>query len=276
MHDAEGKHRLEEVIEFGERLIATGDLDPVYVALYAAKLPTDQLYRLLLAYFCFYHLGAAAFISEGSGLEFWRWMRTAAENRIAPPAPGFERWPRGAERRHFRGPKCVAAVQWFRDKAPSDPEFFMRNFCGGRKWALNEVMERVEAWPLFGPWISFKAADVLERVLDVSVRFPEDLTLLYAEPRKTLDMLELPAEAANIRLLNHFSKIKAPPDQGRWCNIQEVETICCKVKSHWNGHYWVGKDIHEIKVGLRGWGATADKLGLGLPAEIKRDEGLFA
>lgn len=36
-------------------------------------------------------------------------------------------------------------------------------------------------------------------------------------------------------------------------NIQEVETVLCKWKSHMNGHYPLWNDIREINGGLEPW-----------------------
>ena len=81
-----------DIRDFGDALIETQDLDPIYSAITGARLPKPQLYRLLLAYWCFYHLGAASWISEWEGKQFWDWMRSAAENKTATPLDG--RWLR--------------------------------------------------------------------------------------------------------------------------------------------------------------------------------------
>ena len=277
---ASQKHSLDEVISFGEQLLKTGDLDPVYIALWGAKLPQDQLKRLLIAYFCFYSLGAAAWLSEWDRFEYWDWMLRAAENDSSLGAELFKlpsvRWPRGAERRHFRGLKCVEAVKQLRDRlSPMHPDWLIGELIKGNvlRLPLDEVMERVQKWPLFGPWIAFKAADMLERLLNVSVVFPEDLAILYKEPRAALDLLTTPAQEANQILIKHFAKFKAPPSFNRDCGVAETETILCKWKSFLGGHYWVGKDIKEVRHGLVGWGETADKLLRHMPAEV--GEGLF-
>jgi hypothetical protein len=240
--------------------------------------------RLLLAYFCFYHLGVAAYISELEGNTFWEVMEIAARNKLCDPDeidPDLPegKWPRGAERRHFRGDKCVEAVKQIRefskDKPGSGAEHVISLWTElGHVVTLEGFMKSVQVLPLFGPWISFKAADVLERVMSVPIDFPNDLTLFYKEPRAALDMLNISAEEANRQLLAHYSKIAAPPRwKARNCNIQEVETVCCKWKSMINGHYWVGKDIHELRRALKGWGKTADKLLRATPKEVEM--GLF-
>jgi hypothetical protein len=277
------KHTLQEVMRFGAQLIGTEDLDPVYCALYRAKLPKKQLYRLLLAYFCFYHLGVSARISEEEGDAFWDVMEIAARNRVCSHLPAeFTRWPRGSERRHFRGDKCVEAVRKVRKNSEGKNElgvgpvpehtiglFFemaqMVDFVG--------FMKVVQVFPMMGPWVAFKVADIMERVLGASIEFPNDLALLYKEPRAALDMLDVPAEEASQRLLGYFSHYAAPPSYERRCNIQEVETCLCKTRSFWHGKYYIGKDIHEIRKGLVGWGETADRLLRVMPEEV--EQGLF-
>lgn len=271
-------HKVQEVIKFGEALIKTGDLDPIYIALLEAKLPLDQLKRLLLAYFCFYHLGASAFISEMEGETFWQVMEIAARNKLCGPDEissdiRHERWPRGAERRHFRGDKCVEAIRKL--ESFGQPERFVGVIHDmGKLVTLQSVMSSIQIFPLFGPWIAFKVADMLERILGTPIEFPNDLTLLYKEPRAALDMLNVPADFANDQLLNHFKKFKAPPRYERPCQINETETVLCKWKSSLGGNYWVGKDIHEVRQGLVGWGDTASKLLSCMPAEVEK--GLFA
>jgi hypothetical protein len=273
------KHRVEELFAFGEQLIKTGDLDPIYIALVGAKLPEAQLKRLLLAYFCFYHLGVAAWLSEFEGIEFWNGMDVAARNEV--PATFFgidaDRWPRGAERRHFRGEKCVDAVlklEAFCTPEKGGPEHFIGLLLEmSRMVTFEGILKSIQVFPLFGNWVSFKVADVLERVMGAEIEFPNDITLLYKEPRAALDLLTISPEKANEKLLKYFGTLEAPPRYERFCNIQEVETVCCKWKSMLGGHYHVGKDIHEVRKGLEGWGETAFKLLKCMPPEIEL--GLF-
>lgn len=240
---------------FGAQLIITEDLDPVYVAIWAAKLPHDQVCRLLFAYWCFYHLGVAAWMSEHEGQDFWRWMRIAGENKQQTPKWG--RWPRMAERRHFRGAKCVAALDTL--SQVSKPEIWVESLLDG-PLTDKAVMSRIQSWPMFGPWIAFKAADMLERCLGAPVRFSSDIGLVYAEPRSALDMLGGDPAIRYEELIKDFGAYRAPPAHNRFCGPQEVETVLCKWKSHMRGHYWVGKDIHENHIALSGWGQTASKM----------------
>lgn len=265
-----------DIHEFGDALIRTRDLDPVYCGLYEAALPRDQLCRLLLSYWCFYHLGAAAWMSEHYGADFWHAMDVAARNEDASPLGG--RWPRAAERRHFRGQKCVEAVRWF---SQQEPEIWVEQMVFdlyGAGLTDRIIMDRVQCWPMFGPWIAFKCADMAERCLGVPVQFDPDLGLMYAEPRKALDILaeeqggpdcvSVGPEGWYSHLLEYFGRHRAPPAMDRACGPQEAETVLCKWKSHMNGYYPVGKDIHEQRVALAGWGKTADRLLAVYPGEV--------
>ena len=260
----------DSIFKFGDRLIATGDLDPVYIAIVGAQLDTPQLARVLIAYWCFYHLGAAAWLSE-QGKDFWDAMTVAAENTEPAPRPAppsvTQRWPRSSERRHFRGPKCVAAVRALSRSAPED-------LIGGlaRRRTAGDVINAVMKWPMFGPWIGFKAADMLDRCAGVAIRFPDDTCLMYAEPAAAITMLAQSEgqtrEHIYAGLRSYFAKRKAPPKGDRRCGVQEVETICCKWKSMRGGHYHIGKDITEVRHALLGWGDTAQRMRTHMPTEV--------
>jgi len=72
-------------------------------------------------------------------------------------------------------------------------------------------------------------------------------------------------------LLSYFSAHKAPPRDDRPCGAAEVESILCKFKSMRGGHYFVGKDIKEVRHALQGWGTTAANLLRHLPdAELSK------
>lgn len=273
--------------EFGRALIETHDLDPVYDGFVGAGMPEDQQHRWLLAYWCFYHAGSACWLSEQEGKDFSHWMLVAAGNEdrvdLYPPADtGMLRWPRSAERRHFRGQKCVYAVDHLCDWAVP-PESRVRGLYEKHNdMSLAAVMGRVQKWPLFGPWIAFKAADMLERCLGVPVQFPNDIGLVYSEPREALNILsgtpdgkgfwdgerEWSPQEVYEELLDRFELLPAPPGGDRPCGPQEVETVLCKWKSHYNGHYQVGKDVHEVRSGLRGWGSTAARFLAAMPKEV--------
>ena len=169
------------IYDFADQMIQTKDLDPVYCMLAQSDLDSDQVDRWLMAYLCFYHVGSASWLSEQTD-HYWDWMRLAAENTT--PAPPGGRWPRASERRHFRGPKCVSAIEHFR-RAPAT------------KWiswlaantTLKGVMDTAAGWPLFGPWAGFKAADLLEVVKGANIHFTDNIALIYKEPRACLDLL---------------------------------------------------------------------------------------
>jgi hypothetical protein len=276
---ASQRYELQSVERFGDALLRTNDLDPVYVALWGAKLKPDQLKRLLLVYWCFYHLGVAAALSELKGNEFWRVLRIAAINEQSPYLVDLlwpiGRWPRSAERRYFRGAKCVATIDWLcvRERSPENLVDQLLEAGIGRSniLAAETIMQRIQEWPLFGPWIAFKAADMVERLFAMSVVFPENLTLIYKEPRSALDLLVGDPFKNMRRLAVHFGQQLAPPRYERPCGITECETVLCKWKSFVNGHYWVGKDISEIRTGLGSWGKTADLLLRHTPISLTQE-----
>lgn len=278
------------VTEFGRQLLRTGDLDPVYVALHGANLPQDTLARLCLAYWCFYHLGAAAQLAEiKSPAKFWDAMMHAARNEGLRP-DGSKPWPRGAERRHFRGAQAVEAMTELCNRYPqSNGPHAVAGMLGVRPFeaaptTYAAVARSVQTHRGFGPWIAFKIADMSERVLGCNTNFADCHLGIYKDPRQGAavahgewkGVVEHPEPwlypitddelAATVdHYVKVFSRYKAPPHGDRPVNVQEVETIFCKYKSHLKGHYPPGKDTRELRHALKGWGDLAEELRKHLP-----------
>lgn len=248
--------RWESITRFSSQLLDTLDLDPIYVILCRADIPEPVLYRWMLAYWCFYHAGVASRITEAK--DFHAEMRRAQE----------EKWPRGRERRHFRGKASAQVIEWLCKTFPR-PEKAVESLADADSFV--EVRSRITRWPLFGPWIAFKAADMLERVLGHSVKFTLDDLGLYKEPAEAAKILEpgLPLAETVSKLVKKFRHHPAPPREGRCFDIQEAETCLCKWKAFRGGHYWVGQDTHELSHALKGWGPLAKKLHAHLPERTR-------
>ncbi len=260
-----GDDLLNNPVEWGRKLIETQDHDPLYTALWRYDLKRenrDRVRRFMIAYWSCYSVGASWWISQHEGLNFWRWLHTAAQNEIGPEKVGAapaERWPRAHERRHWRGQKCVDATNWLTKTfpRPEDAVRSLEDLPGRLNLAAIEL--EVTRWPQFGPWIAFKAADMLERVLGVPVDFPTTITSMYRDPRKGADMM-LPllkcgdAQEVTSLLLQAYSRMDAPPGGDRSVNVQEVETVLCKWKSARNGKYWIGADTASHREELELWG----------------------
>lgn len=266
--------------EFGRHLITSGDLDPIYIALVKARFPEDQLCRWLIAYWCFYHAGVASYMSEYERGDFWREMTRAAVNEEECPAG---RWPRGHERRHFRAAIArggVARLQARYRDAPEDmvrriayqstqPGAIFQGALGVGPLDFKTVSARAQEHHAFGPWIGFKIADMVDRVLGVPVKFEDAHVFMFKDPEEAAlklwrlksglpDTAKPKDKAATLRavtdyLVKEFGDLRAPPFDDRPPNIQEIETILCKFKSHLNGHYPPNNDIDEIRLGLQPW-----------------------
>lgn len=234
------------VVEFSRWLLETGDLDPLYVILWEADMPRSMLCRWLLAYFCFYSAGLACWIM--SQPNYW-----AAMARI--PEQGT-RYPRGAERRHFRGRMAIEAVHRLRTQYPEVEKLFGWLEAGGP--TAGGVMQRVKQLYGFGEWISWKVPDMCERLGVMQVKFVDrDVDLMFAsslEGAKETAARWAPSNdplmSAHQYLINQIGSYRSPPRRERAINVQETETCFCKWKSHLGGHYPLGKDTVEIFHGL--------------------------
>lgn len=250
-----GTELLDDPVSWGRELIQSEDHDPLYSGLTRWNVRGSRLRRFLLAYWCCYSVGASWWLSQHSGSRFWGCLTVAAQNELASPLGG--RWPRAHERRHWRGEKCVNSVHWLSRKF-RHPEEAVLSLEGAED--LREVERRMGEWPQFGPWISFKAADMLERVLGKPVAFTTDIITLYRDPRRGAEMAgELlgiaDPQAVADHLLDELCDLTVPGAVPRQANIQEVETVLCKWKSARGGHYWVGLDTRDHRRELEEWGA---------------------
>ena len=258
-----------EIEEFGRQLIESGDLDPIYIALDKVNWTHDQRDRWLVAYWCWYHAGVACYMSEHTGSAYWTLMMVAAKNAGAPPVGG--RWPRGHERRHARGEQALNMVRGLRNQY-KEPEEFVRFVSGpggtSNTRQFSAVAGRVKVHNLFGPWIAFKVADMLERVCGVPVDFDKAAVFMFKDPVKACEMLFVRRQGLDPRvkpklefiiepivehLRREFADLQAPPARDRAIDLQEIETVLCKWKSHMNGHYPLYNDIDEINSGLGPW-----------------------
>ena len=285
---------MSSVTDFGRELLRTGDLDPVYVALHGAQLDRPTLARFCVAYWCFYHVGLAATLAEiKSPKKYWEAMMKAAVNE-GLNLDGAKPFPRGGERRHYRGAQAVASMASLISLYPRGAEQAVEGFIGAPQGyayhTYKSVATAVQKHRGFGEWIAFKIADMSERVLGYDTDFSDCHLGIYKDPRQgaAVACLEENTEAwrdwevhvggdVAVKPWNYpitdselkhtvdhyikvFRKFKAPPSGDRPVNVQEVETIFCKYKSHLKGHYPMGKDTLEIRHGLAGWGGDVAKL----------------
>lgn len=239
--------------KFAKDLITTQDLDPVYTVLHHAKFPDEKLHRWLVAYWCFYHVGTASVLSEIKDKDFWMVLRDMTVGTV---------YPRGTERRHFRGENALKSVADLSNRAATPTELIHNLIYQNKSLDALAVMSRIEEWNGFGPWIAFKVSDMLERLGIAEVKFkPEYIFNMFASPRQGADLFyknhligqnetESPLTFVYTELKTYLAHYSAPPGFERPINIQEIETVLCKYKSALSGHYNVGKDIKEIKHAL--------------------------
>lgn len=271
-----------DIAWFGRILFASGDLDPVYVALNGLNLERSQLARWLLSYWYFYHSGLASWLSEHEGKDYWEALMRAARNDGDAPVPGG-RWPRGTERRHFRGAACVTCSRDLR-RTYKSPEAILDFMLDG-PMDVRSVIARACRLPMAGTWIGFKMADMIDAVTDYRVAQDDISAFLYDTPRQSIDehiigghivvppkrdryvyaMEWLAKKLAHCRIPH---RLESPPD---WFSL---ETVWCKYLSHLHGHYPLYKDIREISEGLHPWGhlsSTAKRFAEAMPKNPDAD-----
>lgn len=258
---------------FGKHLLESSDLDPIYVALVEMKMNPVTLERWLLAYWCCYDSGVSSYIADALDAgEYWRRFRLMAENVLPSPLGG--RWRRAAERRHWRGKNALASLDALEARYRYQPEGMARYCAIGNEEVpvpatCADIMKRAREHVGFGPWIGFKIADMVERVMGVPVSFEQAEVFVFKDPLKAAEMFwdqNFTVGEDGVRkssseilgwvvkhLTHEFRNIPAPPGWDRPVGLQEVETVLCKWKSHINGHYPLNNDLIEIRHHILPW-----------------------
>ena len=266
------KAHFNAAVAFGRELILSQDLDPLYTAVCGAGLPFNMRARIVLAYSCVYHLGASAVIAADK--QFWPTLEAAAINKDLY-------WPRGHERRHWRGAQALRTVAYFKQHYRRPDDVIAEWLTGDMTFAA--VAERVHKLPQYGPWAVFKVADLIDRVLGHKVDFSNCAMGVYSEPRKGSALLLTGDTEAHITdadvdhvvrqllLPQNLGKLKAPPTFDRLVNAQEAETVLCKYKSSIGGNYPMGLDSHEVYEGLCNpkWACTTTRKMAAVVRELK-------
>lgn len=257
------------IAELGEQLVTSGDLDPVYVALNNSGLPERQRLRWLVAYCAFYSCGAACFLSEFEGAAFWHWMGAAARNDEPTPVGG--RWPRGHERRHFRGGAAQRGIADWAGHHPW-PESMFR-FIAGQGGTVNSVISRARSHYSVGQWLGFKMADLVDACLGVALDQTDLDPFLYDTPRRSLLRVwtedlhpgaappepERPAVVEALGwLAAQLRHLTSPHKAGQPLDAFCLETVACKHLSHLHGHYPLFNDLDDIRHGLEPWLPASD------------------
>lgn len=232
------------VWDFGEQLLSSNDLDPIYCMLWEAQLPREDLLKWILSYWCHYHSGTACWTVDQP--DFFKALMEVAQSK---------EYPRCMERRHFRGQNAVKSVTDLRKQTVKER---LDPIANGTEILANDLMKYIQQWVGFGPWIAFKAADMIERLGLAKVRFDVNNITLFDSPREGAERMYLKYGNPEVKpdnltswavkqILYRFRGLMAPPRFERYLNVQEAETILCKWKSHCNGHYQPGEDIESLK-----------------------------
>lgn len=254
------KYDLIDWTTFCNKLLTTFDLDPIYVILTQADLPDNILKRWLLAYWCYYSSGPASYIAECP--DFYDAMYDGFA--------GVDQYPRGHERRHFRGNAGLEALQFLETYGP--PEKVVDYIYEGGPLDFQSVANRAMKFKLFGPWIAWKIADMGERIMCYPIDFSNANLNMYKDPVQGAALYTFgdwqhpikPDEvhAAVYRAEKDLSRYTAPPFLDRPLNVQEIETCFCKYKAHVKGAYPINFDTLEITHTLKSgkWGDLAEEL----------------
>lgn len=255
--------------EWGKTLLDAREADPPYdmlVNAYRAGVLTDEsLRRWLMGFWLFYHVGVAAFLAERPSNFFWASALMIAckqPNEFVPDG----KWPRGGYRRYFRGKAATDTLNYFAGGYRS-PEQIVDSLYSGCK-TFQGIEKRVKALPTYGYTMSFKIADMGERVLGLPITFDNEMKF-PDEPDKgeqiTSELFGVDRATVRAKLLYAIKDCPIPGLDTRHPGVQEAETVACEYKHFLSGKFKIGQDGPKLRSHLSGYGDLAQELAKYLP-----------
>lgn len=241
---------------WADRLIAEGELDPLYNGLKGARteLGDEFIGRFCLSMVMFYNIEEAFHMASLGKYDFWEYG-----------IRGWDSIRRGEEARHFRGKQgldsYLSLKHW--DLSPEDTLF--RPYDK----SYNEFYKNVKIHSMgYGPYKILKWGDFLANVFDMEMDFRsldkhlpdgslQGLRYIHPDPLYALDMAK-----------NYIHQYEVPWG-GRRCSWSEAETVGCGFKVYGVGtKYKFGYDIHHYRQQLLSIGTPKAKVIAGyLPIE---------
>lgn len=252
--------------DWGKQLLDANEADPPYDMLVSARLAgvldAAAQKRWMLGFWLFYHVGVASWLTEQPN--FWKGAFTVAEKKPEAVCTNGE-WPRGGYRRYFRGGMATAALAVISNMGK--PEDVVDWFYDGALH-FRQVEKRVRQLPTYGYTMSFKIADMGERVLGFPIQFDEDMPL-PEEPAKGLkiaaEMFGISELEVRERVIFNLDGCRLPGLHGRQPGVQEMETVLCEWKHMLSGKFFIGRDGPKLRANLSGFGDLADAMSRHLP-----------
>jgi len=243
---------------------ALGDNDPVYFAVVNAanNWGINWATKFCVGMLTYYHMGTAVKAADLDGEEFWKYLRYF-----------YSSAPRGAARRHFRGPAGLMSLTKMEAFSPNPVDFFTKfpqTYLGIKSVCVNQL------WG-FGPYFYLKIADYMDRCLDLKIHSYEGLES---------NLSKVPAQAAHVlypdvsvaqgfRLaVARLQKLElmAPPHYDRLIGPAEVETILCDWLHAKNGTNWLGADLIVKRKALIGYGPKSQRMSEWLPKQVAQNQ----
>lgn len=221
---------------FARDLVTSGELDPPYILINGLRESRGQSWAeaFSLYYFMFYDLEGAAKAAKAPS--FWKYVED-----VYPTAK------RVAARRHFRGDKgwqALLALQRFGSPAQVWQAMHRHSYRG-----LVQNIERNFQGCQIGPYFAWKAMDILDRCLGMSVNMSlgEAIEFLPDVPRKGIKALWPEGEGQLVHGLvavaESIANLDAPGAPTRKCSYPEAETVLCAIYGYQKGTYKVGSDL---------------------------------
>jgi len=257
---------LDELLAFGARHIALGDVDPIYEMTRNSGLDHRGRCRFAFSHLMVYDLKYSIPLADTKDDKAYYDLLTEM----------FQKEQVGKDRKDVASRETNPKSRSFGTQIPK-----MR-LQSPETWVENAVLEthRTKSWrgsinacklvPTFGEYFGFKLADIIEAAFDIpDYRVKLDAEFIESMPRGAITGFELVRTGSTSRnrdksevradpdlkllfetVLEHFRGTACPHNPNREIGVQEVETLLCDYRKMRKGTLTYGDKVLKLQTGI--------------------------
>lgn len=257
---------LDELLAFGARHIALGDVDPIYTMVRNSTLDHRMRCRFIFSHLMVYDLKYSIPLADTQDDRQYYDLLTSLfrEERV------------GKDRKDVASRESNPKSRSFGTQIPKmralPPEVWVENALqetrNKKSWRASlDASKRI---PTFGEYFGFKLADMIETVFDTpGYRVSVDDEFISSMPRGAITGFELVRTGSttrnrdkgvvradpDLRLLfetvaEHFRGVACPQNPTREIGAQEVETLLCDYRKMRKGTLAYGDKVYKLHTGI--------------------------
>ena len=257
---------LEEFRDFSFKHIALGDVDPIYTMIRNSSLSYDNKKRFIFSHLMVYDLKSSIELANESNNEKYydKLLQYFKEAKV-----GKDRKDVASRETNIKSRVFGTQLPLLRNKSPEDwIQYVIEETIKHKSWDNSLIASK--KIPTFGEYFSFKLADMIETIFDISeysVKWSKDF--IKSLPRGSLTGYEMVRTGSNHKFrskeeirkcsllgtfyneqVEFFKDYQCPQNPNRSIGVQEIETLLCDYRKIRKGTLRHGDKVLKLKEGI--------------------------